>query len=460
MVSSTTDLIIIGAGAGGLMAACSAAEAGLRCLLVERRHRPGLKLLLCGNNRCNISHAGSAEALSQAYGHPVGPFLRPALENFPPARLREWFAAAGLPTTVLKDRIYPRSEKADDVLHCFTDCLREREVPLLLNCPVRRLRRDADGFTVEADGVILRAPRVILATGGVSYPKTGSVGDGQRFAEELGLRVEPLRPGLAALEGSQPWQAALPPGRELNLPAVTLELRSGNATVETFSGNLLLDGLLLRGTAAFDAARCAARRQLEPFSVRLNLFPGLSATVLAQRLQSAWQKCRQTADALNVLGLDRDFCQALAPLLTPQAGNWPELAARLQQLDCGPVTPRPVKEAITTIGGIALDEIDPETLECRRCPGLYCIGEVMDIDGPTGGYNLHAAFATARLAVAAMTGKRHGRTREIPAAPAAPANTATGGPPRPRNASRANKSAWGKNFWDGYMQPPRGGGKK
>mgnify|MGYP000862629836 CR=1 FL=1 len=150
-----TDLLIVGAGAAGLWAAVAAGRAGLRCLLLERRHRPGLKLLLCGNNRCNISHAGSAAELQADYGEPVGSFLASALRLLPPALLRERFAACGLPSKVLHDRIYPSSEKADDVLHCFTDQLRDLEVPLLLNCPARKITPLAGMRSVREESHLL-----------------------------------------------------------------------------------------------------------------------------------------------------------------------------------------------------------------------------------------------------------------------------------------------------------------
>ena len=398
----TAEVIIIGAGAAGLMAGVAAGEAGLSCLMVERRHRPGLKLLMCGNNRCNISHAGEARDLIAAYGDPVGTFLKTALTAFPPARLRQWFGAAGLPTGLNRDRIYPTSEKADDVLHCFTDRLRDLSVPLVLNCPVSTVTRLPEGgYQVSCGTVVFSAPRVILATGGVSYPKTGSVGDGQRFAGELGHAVLPLQAGLAGMDSAAEW---LPrPAGNVSLPATRLTIRRQGTVVGVTEGNVLVEGSVLRGSAVFDASRMIARRGWTDFELDLDVLPGLSPSALATRLQQASGRDRGLSRFLAAQSLEPAVAGSLAAWLEKR-GDAQAWAGLLKALPMAITAIRPVKEAIVTVGGVDLSEINPETMESRLCPGLYFAGEVMDVDGPTGGYNLHAAFATARLAVQAITG--------------------------------------------------------
>ena len=249
-----TDLIIVGAGAAGLMAAATAGEADIRCVILERRHRPGLKLLMCGNNRCNISHAGTPEEMQEAYGEPTASFLKAALARLSPGALRTLFARWGLPTIVNRDRIYPATEKADDVLHCFTDRIRDFEIPFMTNCPVDSIAPLPDGgFIVKSSKLTLTTRYILLATGGFSYPKTGSVGDGQRFAKELGLDVTEPRPGLAGVTLEKPWLNA---GEKADIPQVEITVLDGERRrVAVTSGNLLVEGDCLRGTAVFDDKR-------------------------------------------------------------------------------------------------------------------------------------------------------------------------------------------------------------
>ena len=408
------DLIILGAGAAGLYAACAAADAGLRGVLVERRHRPGLKLLMCGNNRCNLAHAGTPEELLEAYGEPVASFLSPALQRLPVPALRRRFDDLGLPTRFFGDRLYPASQRGDDVLHAFLDRLRDREFPILFNCPAEAVRRERDGFTLECRALELRAPRVLLCVGGCSYPKTGSVGDGFRFAEDLGLATVPPRPGLAGLELPEGSPFAETGAAPLEIPDVVAAAPNLGKT----RGNLLFERGILRGSAIFDLTRRAARQNQPVTSTTLDLLPEAPARRPARGASLAAR--------LNALGLPMLLAQAVARL--PDASEETIHRLRLDRLAV-----RPLKEAIVTVGGIALDEFDPETLQAKRVPGLYAAGEVLDVDGPTGGFNLHAAFATADLAIRSMASRREPRARTAPRQPATP----------PKRAS-----SWGPHFWD------------
>jgi len=384
--------VVVGGGAAGLMAGACAAELGLRCVVLERRHRPGLKLLLCGNNRCNVTHAASVDELLAAYGEPVAGFLRPAITAFPPTALRRWFADHGLQTTAHEDgRVFPVSEEADDVVHCFRDVFRDREIPMVLNCPVLSVEPDGAGYRVRTTHFSLAAPRVLVVTGGVSYPKTGSVGDGQRFARDLGHRVAPYRPGLAGIELEVCSVAQRQP---VSLPATSVALCCAGIERARTSGEILLDRTCARGPAMVNASRIMARENLREVELRIDLFPAESAEALARRLAGG-RRGRQ-GDVLP-----REVMEFLVRQLPAGAGH--EALARLLKDWRMPVRGvRPLKEAMVTVGGVQLEEIDPATMQSRRCPGLYFAGEVMDVDGPTGGYNLHAAFATARLAIASI----------------------------------------------------------
>ena len=400
---ATNKLIIIGGGAAGLMATVAAREFKISALLLERRHRPGLKLLLCGNNRCNLSHDASVAKMLQDYGTPVAGFLKTAITTFPPDKLREWFSRQGLPTIVKRDRIYPKSENSDDVLHCFLDIMREEQLPYVLNCPVKSVAKENNLFTVTAEnGLTFQSEKVLIATGGFSYPKTGSVGDGQRIAAELNHSVIAPLPGLAGVDSED---KLLSFQLETDIPDVAITVFADGRPVARTRGNILCSattrtsslppGTILRGSAIFDATRAIARQKLSQFTLQLDFCPALVTP----------------PDNLSRLPLPPALLSRLA-----KKPSW----VKAYNLQINGI--RPLKEAIVSVGGVSLDEINPETMESMILPGLYFAGEVMDIDGPTGGYNLHAAFATARLAIASMT-----RINQAKAMSSRPANK----PPRP-----------------------------
>jgi len=362
--SESNPLVIIGAGAAGLMAACRAGDFGLRTLLLERKHRVGSKLLMCGNGRCNLTSHLPAERMLAGFGPELEPFLRKALNQSSPYALQKWFEQHRLPLLrTAEGRVYPRSERAPDVVHCFTDTLRGLGVPLCLNAAVESVTEAPQGFHVRTAHFAIAASHVLIATGGVSYPKTGSVGDGQRFAKELGHRVCPYRPGLVGVEHKNDWWRKHP-GE--TVPDARVLVFDGNTVLGRTSGPLICERWGLGGGAISNAtrllSRAAARR------------PALEVTPTAR---------------------ERPF--------------------RITNVKL-----RPLKEAMVTVGGVDLNEVNPDSMESRLVSGLYFAGEVLDVDGPTGGYNLTAAFASARLAaesIAASMGIDTPRPSTRPAKP-------------------------------------------
>lgn len=348
---SKTDLIIIGGGAAGLMAGAAAGELGLKTLVLERKAKPGRKLLMCGNSRCNLTTNISAERMLQMYGDPVAPFLKPAIEAFTPSMLQRWFAANGLKTvTKAGNKVYPHTERAMDVLNLFTDQLRDNNVSLACSTVVQALEKMKGGFRVTTDNFVVESKYVLIATGGVSYPKTGSVGDGQDFAKKLGHNITPYRSGLAGFE----VDPKVIKGRVGKIvEKVTVDIMGGGKLHGTTCGIFEIEKWGVGGTALTDASRIIARKNLKKYTLVVNLPNGST--------------------------------EEIRPLKT-----------------------RPLKEAMITVGGVDLNEVDFQSLESKVCPGLYFAGEVMDVDGPTGGYNLQAAFSTARLAVLNI-GKRCGK---------------------------------------------------
>ncbi|VGO13355.1 hypothetical protein PDESU_01911 [Pontiella desulfatans] len=348
---SKTDLVIIGGGAAGLMAGAAAGELGLKTLVLERKHKPGRKLLMCGNARCNLTTNISEERMLQMFGDPVGPFLEPSIRAFTPSMLQRWFALSGLKTVVKAgNKVYPHTERASDVLNLFTDLLRDGNVSLACSAVVQALEKTKNGFRISTDNFVVEGNYVLVATGGVSYPKTGSVGDGQEWAKKLGHSLEPFRPGLVGFE-VEPSVIKGRVGKVYEKVLVDVVV-DGRKVAET-RGVYEIEKWGIGGTALTDASRHVARGNFGSYSLVVHIQDG-------------------KAEEIRPLGT------------------------------------RSIKEAMVTVGGVALNEIDPQTMESGKCPGLYFSGEVLDVDGPTGGYNLQAAFSTARLAVSAI-GKRCGK---------------------------------------------------
>ncbi|MBR6021536.1 MAG: NAD(P)/FAD-dependent oxidoreductase [Kiritimatiellae bacterium] len=337
------DLAIVGGGAAGLFAAATAAELGLRCVVLERKARVGSKLLVTGNGRCNFTRDATPGEFLRDLGEPVASFARPAIEACPPARVSGGFRALGLRIRAMPDgRLFPASMKAADVVHVFGDYLRETATPVAVNCPVESLVPvPGGGWTVRTRAFALRAAAVLVATGGLSFPKTGCLGDGYRWARALGHRIVPCRPGLGGYE----WPSSTPP------------VPPGTRWTDA-EARVLLDGRI--------AFRWRGEAEFESWGV------GGAAVYNPQR----WV---ERHDARRPFRLEILGPASRVVLDSPR--------------------PRPLKEAIVTMGGVALDEVSPDTMESRLAPGLHFAGEVLDIDGPTGGYNLTLAFATAFLAV-------------------------------------------------------------
>ena len=339
MKHEPVGLAIVGGGAAGLMAAAAAKARGIGCIVIERKARIGSKMLMTANGRCNFTKDITAEKMLADIGEPVASFVRPALTACTPTMIAGGFRARGLKIKRMTDgRLFPASEKAADVVHVFGDLLRDEEIPLLTNCAVTGLQPMKTGFIVATRHFTLWAKNVLIATGGLSFPKTGSVGDGQNFARSLGHRIAPCRAGLTGFECAVRSRA--------RFERAAACIVAGGAEVCRYEGEVEFEPWGVSGAAVYNCSRIVARRNIKSFELRLE---------------------------------------------TPD-GEFAFASPRI----------RPLKEAIVTIGGVSLDDVNPATMESRIVPGLYFAGEVLDIDGPTGGYNLSLAFATARLAVANM----------------------------------------------------------
>ena len=347
---SPVKLAIVGGGAAGMFAAAVAAERRIPCVLIERKARLGSKVLMTANGRCNFTKDISPEQFLKDVGE-ARDFVAAAIRECPPRKIISGFKSLNVPLRRMADgRMFPADGKAATIVHAFGDLLRDSEVPILTNCAVTGIQPQKNGFIVATKNFTLWAENVLLATGGVSYPKTGSVGDGQNFAKQLGHRIVPYQPGLIGMETTDRRITSFA-GRRFEDGRAKV-IGPDGATLFDYRGEVDCESFGLSGAAVYNAQRFIAHRKLRDFTIEV----------------------------------------------------WFE-HNRLQFKN---LKSRPVKEAIVTIGGVATDEINPRTMESRLVPHLYFAGEVMDIDGPTGGYNLTMAFATARLAVASLRFKVQG----------------------------------------------------
>jgi len=375
-------LAIVGGGAAGMFAAAVAAERRIPCVLIERKARLGSKVLMTANGRCNFTKDLSADQFLSDIGS-ARAFVAEAIRECPPRQVIAGFKSLNVPLRRMPDgRMFPADGKAATIVHAFGDLLRDNEVPVVTNCPVKAVEKvkvDGGGeqrrslFLVRMRGFDLLAENVLLATGGVSYPKLGSVGDGQSFAKQLGHKIIPYRPGLIGLETNDPrvtrcagqrfedgrvkvfGPPLVPPSSARSEPRLLFDYR-GEVDCERFG---------LSGAAVYNA-----QRFLEHFE-RGDEKPSFAT--------SSATEGRLPAKDLSL-----------------------EVWFGRNRLQFKGLRPRPVKEAIVTIGGVDTAEIDPHTMQSKLVPGLYFAGEVMDVDGPTGGYNLTLAFATARKAVVSI----------------------------------------------------------
>lgn len=342
------QLAIIGGGAAGMFAAAAAAERNIPCVLIERKARLGSKVLMTANGRCNFTKDISPDDFLADIG-PCSSWVACAVRALPPRQIINIFRSLRVPLRRMADgRMFPADGKAATIVHAFGDLFRNKGIPVLTNCPVRGIRSGENGFLVETPSFDLPARNVLIATGGVSYPKTGSVGDGQNFARTFGHAIIPYRPGLIGLETNDRRITSLA-GRRFEDGSAKVLSPEGR-TLFSYRGEVDCESFGLSGAAIYNCQRYIAHSALEKYTIEVRFG--------RERLQFA------------------------------------------------NLRPRPVKEAIVTLGGVARDGVDPKTMQSRKVPGLYFAGEVLDIDGPTGGYNLTLAFATAHRAVSSIAAMR------------------------------------------------------
>ena len=401
-------VVVVGAGAAGMMAAGIAAAGGARVDLLERNAEVGRKLRLSGKGRCNLTNETDIDGLlANIPGNPK--FLRTAFYRFTTQDAMAFFAARGVAVkTERGGRVFPESDRADDVVESLIGFCRDGDVAFRTGVRVQKLLvNDGRIRGVQLEGAQFPADAVILATGGLSYPGTGSTGDGYRLAQEVGHTIVPTRPSLAPLETVEHWPSE---AQGLSLRNVTLTVLSPTGKkIHHELGELLFTHFGVSGPLALTASR---HIDDQPASGRstlvIDLKPGLTEEALDARILRDLTKYhrREFFNALDDL-----LPRSLIPIIIHQAeippATWAHDVTRAQRLRLTHLLKhltltvkkiRPIAEAIITAGGVNTREIDPRTLQSRLLPGLYFAGELIDVDAYTGGFNLQIAWSIGHLA--------------------------------------------------------------
>ncbi len=398
-------VIIIGAGASGLMAACSSGENGHEVLLIEKNDRFGKKLSITGKGRCNVTNNSSNDEVIKNI--PVnGRFLYSALDKFSTADTMEFFENAGIKLkTERGNRVFPESDKAQDIVNALVSNMKKYNVKTKKAC-VSEITEENGNVTgvILTDGTRIKAERVILATGGASYPGTGSTGDGYKFAKKLGHTITEIRPSLVPLVTKEA-EAAEMMGLSLKNVAITL-FEKEKKKYKDF-GEMLFTHFGLSGPIILSAT-AHMKKDIHDYKIEIDLKPALDEESLDKRVLKDFEKYANK-DFIN--SLDDLLPQKMIPVIVKLSNINPRkkpneitkeerkaLCYLLKHLTFNIKSFRPVSEAIITSGGIKISEINPSTMESKIIKGLFFAGEVIDVDAYTGGFNLQIAFSTGYLA--------------------------------------------------------------
>ena len=398
-------IAVIGAGAAGMMAAGRAAELGGDVCLFEKNKFSGKKLRITGKGRCNVCNDCDVQNVIENI--PTNPrFLYAALNNFTPADTKAFFTEMGVPLkTERGNRVFPVSDKASDIVDALRGYTKKNGVKYIEE-EVKNISLSDGVFLVSAHRV-REFDRVIIATGGASYPLTGSTGDGYRFAKEFGITVTDLVPSLVPLEIIEKDCAQMQGLSLKNTAVEVIDNESGKCIYRDF-GEMMFTHYGVTGPMILSASSHLGKLERGRYGLKLDLKPALDEKTLDARLLSDFQK-----------NLNRDFANSLSellpqkmiPVIIKRSGIDPQkkvnaitkeerrvLLELLKGFTLTVKSFRPLSEAIITSGGISVKELSPKTMESKAVEGLYFCGEVIDVDAYTGGFNLQIAFSTARLA--------------------------------------------------------------
>lgn len=403
------DTIVIGGGAAGMIAAWRAACRGGKVALLEKNKKPGIKILISGGGKCNITNGNGIRTMLKQFELHESRFLKYSFHAFTNTHLLDLLRSEGVETYVRENgKVFPKSHDAGDVVGALRRLTESSGVTMFLNSPAHEISTDHHGiFAVAAGERTFNAHNVIVAAGGMSYQKTGTTGDGYRWMQKFGHTIVPIRPALAPiyLSPTPPaaWQGT--PIRDCRLMAVC-----GKQIISDWHGDILFTHLGISGPATLEVSKKAFLEfdHGKLVTMHVDFFPELRKEDLQSKLLS---DITPNANRSILTLTDQYVPQRLAEYVLLQADidgtiklhqlkkeERERLTGTLKQCFIGTVKDIPLDRGEVTAGGIALDEVHPTTMESKKVQGLFLCGELLDIAGPVGGYNLQAAFSTGYVA--------------------------------------------------------------
>lgn len=403
-----SNVIVVGGGAAGMMAAVFAARNGQNVQLLEKNEKLGKKLFITGKGRCNITNAADIEDLFTAViSNPK--FLYSGFYSFTNQQVIDFFEELGVKTKIERgERVFPVSDHSSDVIAAFSRELKSLGVSVSLHTEVRELLCEQDKVcgVLLTNGKKMKADAVIVATGGISYPSTGSTGDGYRFAKETGHRVTELLPSLVPMEVRQ-WYAKELQG--LSLRNIEICITDGKKKLYEEFGEMLFTHYGVTGPVILSASSVVGKTlRKKELTLHIDLKPALSEEQLDKRILREFD-ANHNKQYKN--SIDSLFPAKLKPIMIELSGIEPEkkvneitkeerqrLVHLIKDFTMTLTGLRSYNEAIITKGGVSVKEVDPGTMESKKMKGLYFAGEVLDLDAVTGGYNLQIAWSTGYLA--------------------------------------------------------------
>ena len=400
------DVVVIGAGAAGMMAAYAAASHQASVKLLEKNNKTGVKILMSGGTRCNLTHHTDARGIAEAFGH-AKRFLQPSLGAFPPQAVVDFFESAGIATKVESTgKVFPVSNRAVHVRDALHRYAVDSGVEIRTGCGVTRIRPDGKRWIVETEESAIVTDRVIVTTGGKSWPGCGTTGDAYAWMTKLGHAIERTRPALVPLIGGDPWMNDLS-GLVVDDSLVSVLPVSGKQKpLARRRGGLLFTHFGFSGPAAMDVSGVmTAADSMEDVRLIVDLVPECTEEELLSEINHRRGGGKSKMSSLLSMWLPN----RLANGITAQLGQDVRMAElsknlrkqlidNLKRMTLPVIGTRGFEKAEVTAGGVRLDQVNPRTFESRLHQGLFIAGELLDVDGPIGGYNFQAAFSSGRAA--------------------------------------------------------------